>query len=243
MGGVDLGYIIQTASREDTATILSLDVDETSGEILEVYALASFNVSNKKMAIHVSTLCGNQVLPQSGEGTRLLTLIENVGHKAGLSKVFLDPVISAVTYYNGRRYSVMDKRDSSGTGSSSSTSSTSSSSSSRSPEIHMQKNVGAQKNWNKVRSAYNMRVLLGRDRKASVAQNLKSEAKKLREEEIASRPPLTGKPINSVGMSLGVRDYEKPTKNASKMTRGTSIVPGESLRKRHRTMKRHRNKQ
>jgi len=238
-GGVDVGYIVQTANRRDTVTIISVDVDETSGNILEVYAIASFNVSGKKMAVHVSTLCGNQVLPPSGEGTRLLKLIETKGHGVGLSKVFLDPVNSAIPYYESQRYRVMDKRDSSGSSKSYSSSSNSSNSSNSGNKIHMQKNTRAQKHWNKIRTAYNLGISLSRTRKSTIARNLKDEQKRIKEAEIASRPALTGKSINPVGFSLGIP--EESSRKSTKMTRGRSVVPGDSL-KGNRTMKMRRNR-
>ena len=245
-GGVDSGYIIQTANRKDTATIVSMDVDESTGEILEIYALASFNVSNKKMAIHVSTLCGNQLLPPSGEGTRLLKLIENLGNDAGLTKVFLDPVDSAIPFYGSKRYRVMGDKDSGASSRSSrsrssrsSRSSKSSNSSSSGEPIQMQKNMKAQKHWDKIRASYNLGVLLSRSRKSIATHKLKDKYQSIRDDEIASRPSLTGKPINPPGSSL--HSFRKGfVPDSSKMAHGIPsaiIVPGDSLKKHRKTTK------
>jgi hypothetical protein len=246
-GGVDMGYIIQTAQRKDTGTLISMDIDETSGEILEVYALASFNVSSQKVAVHISTLCGNKVLPSSGEGTRLLKLIENTARKGDFNKVFLDPVIGIEDYYAENRYRILTEKDSKGTpkstssSSDSSDSSSSSSSSSREP-LQMQKNMRAQKHWNKVRTAYNLGVLLSRSRKSMAKQELQDRYIKMRDEEISARPSLKGKSIAPVGSSF-TSQRKGFVPNLEKKTRGIPsalVLPGESLRKRHRSMKRHK---
>jgi hypothetical protein len=234
MGGVDSGYIIQTANKPNTATIISMDVDEDSDEILEVYALVSFNISNQKMAVHVSTLCGNQVLPPSGEGTRLLKMVEKAAAKISLNKVFLDPVASAINFYGDNKYRVLGPKDSPGTPKSSSSSG--SGSSSEEP-IQMQKNMKAQKYWNKVRSSYNLGVLLSRSRKSVAEHELRKSQKQIRDSEIASRPPLTGKPIDPIGSSLPGFQRESVQPTTQKKTHKASshiIVPGATLKRKTR---------
>ena len=97
-GGVSTGYVIDTANEEKNATILSVDLLE-NGMIDEVYALITFHVSKNKKAIKIHTLCGNQVMTGSGEGTRLLNLIKESAYLFGINKIFLDPLDDAVKYY------------------------------------------------------------------------------------------------------------------------------------------------
>ena len=102
-GGVSTGYVIDTANEEKNATILSVDLLE-NGMIDEVYALITFRVSKNKKAIKIHTLCGNQVMTGSGEGTRLLNLIKESAYLFGINKIFLDPLEDAVKYYEKLKF-------------------------------------------------------------------------------------------------------------------------------------------
>jgi hypothetical protein len=99
-GGVGTEYIIESADslyeNENTITLLSVD----GKNITEVYALVTFRLINHQPdTIMVETLCGNQSLPPSGEGTRLINYLMRLAQDIGINNVALHPIDSAIGYY------------------------------------------------------------------------------------------------------------------------------------------------
>lgn len=156
-GGVSEGYIIDAANAKqgnDTATLLSLDIDN-DGNIYDVYALITFRLVTTKQQLDtlmIETLCGNQALPGSGEGTRLMNYIQNKGKEIGIIKFVLHPVDTAIGYYKKDKFRTLDPIEAMEVNSSKSDSD-SDSDSSVDDKITMQKNVRAISQWNKVKNS------------------------------------------------------------------------------------------
>ena len=199
--GVSKSYLINTANDPETATIISVDMGD-NGKIREVYALLSFHISHKKLAVRIDTLCGNQVLPSSGEGSRLLKILENASYGVGINKIALDPLPNAMPFYQLNNYRFLEDRDSSVTNSSDYSTASSDSSDVSGPMIQMQKNLVAQKRWNKIKTYINMSARLKKAKNATEKRNLQERYKQMQKDEINKRPTLTGKPINPIGSSL-----------------------------------------
>jgi hypothetical protein len=227
--GVSRGYLINTANDSNTATILSVNMDETGG-ISDVYALLSFHISHKKVAVRIDTLCGNQVLPSSGEGTRLLKILEKASYHIGINKIALDPLPNAIPFYQQNKYRFLEENDSSVTNSSDSfpdSPDSTDSSDVLGPMIQMQKNIAAQKRWNIIKTYVNMNTRLKTSKNKTELRVLQQTNKLIHDDELQrvrenldirrarSGVPKEGKPINPPGSSL--------------KTRGTRIIPGNTL--------------
>jgi hypothetical protein len=199
--GVSIDYLINTANNQNKATILSVDMDE-NGDITEVYALLTFHISHKKLAVRVDTLCGNKVLPSSGEGSRLLKILEKNSYDVGIDKIALDPLDDAIPFYQQNKYRFFEKGDSPVSLKSYDSSDSSDSSDVSGPMIQMQKNIAAQKRWNKIKTYVDMSARIKKSKNATEKRTLQERYKQMQEEEVNKRPVLTGKPINSPGSSL-----------------------------------------
>jgi len=215
--GVSHEFLIDTINKSSNATLISLDIDE-SNHITEIYALLTFRISNKKMAVEVKTLCGNRTLPPSGEGTRLLKLVESISNVLGYSKIYLNPLETAIPYYKSQRYRKMEQADSSD--------SLSVNSNSNSEPSPMQKNMHALSHWNKLRTAVNVSTLLNRTRKKRAARELHDRytEKLMNPPYIATKSAtviVPGSTLNHATRKFRPRAHKKiPTK---------IIIPGESL--------------
>lgn len=213
-GGVNEEYIVHSAEEETNATLLSVQMNPDNS-INEIYALVTFRVSESKKAIKIHTLCGNKALPPSGEGTRLMKMLERVGNEFGLYKILLNPLDTAVPFYAQHKYRPLGEDESQETDYDS-------------DEIQMQKNIRAQKHWGKLRTAVKLRALMSRSKKASQALELKR--KYLRQKE--SRTPLKrtmstrARPIiPGESLKSDIKFIPKPNLGIPSKV----IVPGESF--------------
>ena len=169
MGGVNKDYIVDTANDPTTATLMSVKLNP-NGSIDDVYALVTFKIVEKNSgnkAVKICTLCGNKSIPSTGEGSRLLGLIETVGYNLSYNKVILNPVDSAVKYYLDHKYRGVTELDSDELNSDSGSSGSSSNDGSGSDpdkNLVLQKNTKALRGWAKVRNAVKLNSML-RDRR------------------------------------------------------------------------------
>jgi hypothetical protein len=223
-GGVNEEYIKDVANESLNATILSVSLNPDKS-INTVYALVTFRVSESKMAIKIETLCGNQVLPPSGEGSRLMKLLENAGYEFGLHKILLNPVDTAVNFYVDKKYRYLHSNESQETPDSDSDASS---------HVVMQKNVRAQKRWAKIRTAIKLATIMKKTRNANTRLQLEKKYAKLTKQKEESRPikinPMTMRerstriiPGSSFASNIKVVPKSKPG-IPSKV-----IVPGESF--------------
>jgi len=186
--GVSKGYVISAANDKNAATLLSVNKDQ-NGVIIDVFALLTFHLSQKKLAVRIDTLCGNQVLPPSGEGTRLLKILENASFGVGINKIALDPLPNAMPFYQHQNYRFMEKKvgskkgdspvtdsDDDPTPNSSASSASSDSSDVSGPRIQMQKNMWARNQWKKIK-AHSM--LLGQFAKSKKRTELRNQQQTL----------------------------------------------------------------
>jgi len=242
--GVGSGYIIHTANDPNTATILSVDMDEVDDKgnitnINDVFALLSFHISHKKLAVRIDTLCGNQVLPPSGEGSRLLKILEVASLGVGINKIALDPLPNAMPFYQLNNYRFLEDGDSSVTNSSPD-SPNSSDSVVAGPIIQMQKNLAARKRWNAIKTSV---MLSGQYLKSKNRTDIRTLQKthKLRHVEALQEArenldryrahvgvPKEGKPINPPGSSFITPSTFKP--KPKNETPKTIIRPGNTFR-------------
>lgn len=212
-GGVNEEYIIDMANGHDNATLLSVKMNPDDS-INEVYALVTFRVSESKLAIKIHTLCGNQVLPPSGEGTRLMKMLERVGNEFGVHKILLNPIDTAVPFYEQNKYRPLRKSESQETDYDS-------------DEVQMQKNVRAQKYWAKLRNAVKLRTLMARSKKASQKLELRKRyLTKIKTKKLKITPRLRAKLIiPGESLKSSIKFVPKPkVEIPSKI-----IVPGESF--------------
>lgn len=253
--GVSKGYVISAANDKNAATLLSVNMDQ-NGVIIDVFALLTFHISQKKLAVRIDTLCGNQVLPPSGEGTRLLKILENASFGVGINKIALDPLPNAMPFYQHQNYRFMEKKVGSKKGDSPVTdsdddstpnSSVSSDSSDVSgPRIQMQKNMWARNQWKKIK-AYSM--LLGQFAKSKKRTELRNQQQtrtlkhnddlqQMRDELEARRAydgvPKEGKPINPIGSSFTNQTTFTKMETPKIVIKGNTI----NLRKEIRHIKR-----
>ncbi len=199
-GGVSTGYIIDTANEEENATILSVDLRE-NGTIKEIYALITFRVSNNKEAIKIHTLCGNQAMIGSGEGTRLLNLIKESSYLFGIHKIFLDPLDDAINYYKKLKFRFAG-----------SSSSAETLASDESPAIKQMKiNTRAQKRW--MLSKNGLKVL-------KIYKDLQTGTKRVAQEKLDSKHREQER---IAAINKDIADKGGP--------RRTVIVPGATLKK------------
>jgi hypothetical protein len=201
--GVNEGYIIDSVNDPTTATIMSVKLNPDDS-FDEIYALVTFTINDKKHAIKIHTLCGNQVLPPSGEGTRLMKLIERIGDKLGYNKIILNPLDSAIPFYSDNKYRHLTERDSNESSSSYETAS-----SEDGPKLVMQKNIKALKGWAKIKTATRTIGMLKKRRAVNERLQLEKKYTQKAMEKEASRP-----------IKLDLRTMRE---------RSTKIVPGASF--------------
>lgn len=220
--GVGEGYLVNTANDPENATLISADID-SSGFITAVYAILTFNVVNTiKPKIKVHTLCGNQVLPQSGEGTRLLKLIEKAGRETKLIKIALNPIDTAIPFYRKNKYRAVSEN------SPISENSSDYETDSDSPELTMQKNVRAQDRWTKLRTAVKLGTILKDIRESTKQHELQKKYKTASTQKAKERLMLKREATPIVpGATLlkGVKFVPKKQPGIPSKV----IVPGESF--------------
>jgi len=224
-GGVNEDYIAEAANDPNTVTILSVKLNPDDS-FNEIYALVTFHISQKKKGIKIHTLCGNQALPASGEGTRLLKLLGRVGKKFEYYKIVLNPVDTAIKYYTDNKFRFLKENDSR---------ETSDSNESDSNKLVMQKNTRALKHWKKLQTAVSMYGILRKTRKHNEIMELQKKYLELAKEKEANRPirldPRTMR--ERATLIVPGASFENTRKfvpiTSTKGTPSKVIVPGESF--------------
>lgn len=104
-GGLD--DIIKSKS-EDANYITLVTIEEEVGSII-VYSLIMFNTNYTQYDVHVTDiyielLCGNQMLPPSGEASVLLRILENACFETGNYVIMLESTPRSEQYYKDNGY-------------------------------------------------------------------------------------------------------------------------------------------
>ena len=94
---------------EDWLTLVSMN-DE------DVFAILLFNLDyvnddgkrNKNVDINIELICGNQALPPTGEGTKLLDILEEASFKTNLFNIELSSVLRSVNFYTNKSYKIQN---------------------------------------------------------------------------------------------------------------------------------------
>jgi N-acetylglutamate synthase-like GNAT family acetyltransferase len=97
--GVSAEYSTYKATNAKFVTVLSVDIDDFSGDIVKVNAFITFRWSKTANAVKIQTLCADQRVKGTGEGTKLLNFVKKTAAKLGLYNMFLNPLKNAVPYY------------------------------------------------------------------------------------------------------------------------------------------------
>ena len=121
---------------EDWVTLISMN-DE------DVFAALLFNLDrvddngkkNQTIDIYIELFCGNQAIPPTGEGTKLLDILEDASLKTKRFKIELSSVLRSVKYYTDHSYQ-FKKTPSKYRG-----------------LVDMRKNTRAVSNWHKIRDS------------------------------------------------------------------------------------------
>lgn len=108
-------YMPRNAKGPKKATLISADING-DGQIAEIHAILTFSLIPRRKIVEVDLLCKNQVLPiKSGEGSRLLKLLETVSLELGYLIVKLTSIPTARSYYQTKWYRSSSKRKNSPT--------------------------------------------------------------------------------------------------------------------------------
>lgn len=108
-------YMPRSAKGPKKATLISADING-DGQIEEIHAVLIFSLIPRRKIVEVDILCKNQVLSiKTGEGSRLLKLLETVSLELGYLIVKLTSVPSATSYYQTKWYRSSSKRKNSPT--------------------------------------------------------------------------------------------------------------------------------
>lgn len=237
-GGVNAEYVIDTANANrdhDTITLMSLDVDDGSDDIREVYALITIQLVDKSPeTLMIETLCGNQALPGSGEGTRLFNYIQTRAKEVGLNKIALHPVDTAITYYNKlkfRRLKHLEAKQINSSGSSGTSKSGSKSGSKK--EITMQKNLRAVSNWNKLRNATRVLGFYKNTQKARQIEEIQTRRVQEIKNQLAQKTQQTKKKGNPIAAPFTTKTakFRPKVMPFKKSESAIPILPGETLKK------------
>jgi len=97
--GVNSEYVIQNSDKNTFVTLLSIDIDDYSGDIARVNALITFRWSATSKSIKIQTLCSDQRVKGTGEGTKLLNFVKKTAKHMGIHDIYLNPLKNAVPYY------------------------------------------------------------------------------------------------------------------------------------------------
>jgi hypothetical protein len=95
---------------EDWVTLISMNDDD-------VFAALLFNLErvddngkrDKNIDIYIELFCGNQALPPTGEGTKLLKILEKASLDTKLFNIELSSVSKSVQYYKNNSYHLTGK--------------------------------------------------------------------------------------------------------------------------------------
>ena len=108
-------YMPRSAKGPKKATLISADING-DGQITEIHAILTFSLIPRRKIVEVDLLCKNQVLSiKSGEGSKLLKLLETVSLELGYLIVKLTSIPSATSYYQTKWYQSSSKRKNSPT--------------------------------------------------------------------------------------------------------------------------------
>ena len=145
---------------EDWVTLISMD-DE------DVFAVLLFDINrndeNGKPILYIELLCGNQALPPTGEGTKLLRILEDASFNTNQFNIELSSVPRSVQYYTNNSYKI--KNTSNGMN-----------------LVDMRKNTRALSNWNKAKKKLSINAInYLADKLAKIKRNMKTaRGKKIR---------------------------------------------------------------
>jgi hypothetical protein len=153
-----LDSLIEDAYKPNNITLVSLDTSKTI-----VYAIIIFNiyyiplddnynpiVGKEGLNIYIEFLCSNQSLPPSGEGTKLLKIVEDACYQTNYHHIMLDTTERSMQFYKDNNYHKRLEDD------------------------YMQKNTRALNNWRKARMHLSVRA---RNQLDAKYQKLKSDRK------------------------------------------------------------------
>jgi hypothetical protein len=162
--GVSAEYSTYNATNAKFVTVLSVDLDDFSRDIIQVNAFITFRWSEKTKAIKIQTLCADQRVKSTGEGTKLLNFVKKIASHMKLYNIYLNPLQNAVPYYYRQHFREARGKihDSSSPSTKSSKKRSSKSSKSRSSKSSSKKkgtahipsmimNLRARSNWNKTK--------------------------------------------------------------------------------------------
>jgi len=97
-------YMPRSAKGPKKATLITADING-DGQIVEIHAILTFSLIPRQKIVEVDLLCKNQALPiKSGQGSRLLKLLETVSLELGYLIVKLTSIPSATSYYQTKWY-------------------------------------------------------------------------------------------------------------------------------------------
>jgi hypothetical protein len=113
---------------EDSVTLISMNDDDVFAALL-----IFLNPSDKSIDIYIELFCGNQALPPSGEGSRLLKILERASLDTKLFNIELSSVSKSVQYYRNNSYHLTGKNIG--------------------PLVNMRKHTRAISNWAKIKDS------------------------------------------------------------------------------------------
>ncbi len=126
----------------------------------DVFAILLFDISRKdengKQILYIELLCGNQALPPTGEGTKLLRILEDASLNTHQFNIELSSVPRSVQYYTNNNYKI--KNISTGRS-----------------LVDMRKNTRALSNWNKAKKNISENAInYLADKRAKIKRNMKT---------------------------------------------------------------------
>jgi len=101
----------------------------------DVFAVLIFKINHPDSDLYIEILCGNKALPSTGEGTKLLKILESAGEETDQFNIDLSAVTESVNYYKKNSYHPKPNHKS------------------QLSLTEMSKNTRALSNWSKVKSS------------------------------------------------------------------------------------------
>ena len=120
--------IPEFAVEENMVTLISMNDKD-------VFAVLIFKINHPVSDLYIEILCGNKALPSTGEGTKLLKILENAGNETDQFNIDLSAVSGSVNYYKKNSYHPKPNHKS------------------QLSLTEMSKNTRALSNWSKVKSS------------------------------------------------------------------------------------------
>jgi len=143
---------------EDWVTLISMNDEDVFAALL--FNLDRVDNNGKKdqtIDIYIELFCGNQALPPTGEGTKLLNILEEASFKTKHFKIELSSVLRSAKYYTNHSYQ-LKKTPSKYKG-----------------LVDMQKNTRAVSNWRKAKAILSEKAVSYLSRKsAKIRSDMKS---------------------------------------------------------------------